>query len=97
MPKVTIWIRKEDLDNWLAIKNRPEFIHNALNGVGDVYKATPREQVKQYPFNVALKPIKTPKMVTKDTGYGKVKVGVAGTWPGEPIKSPKDTEESKDD
>lgn len=29
--KVTIWIRVEDKDKWLAIKNRPEFIHNALN------------------------------------------------------------------
>ena len=31
--KVTIWIRVEDKDKWLAIKNRPEFIHNALNPV----------------------------------------------------------------
>lgn len=31
MPRVDIWIRKEDLDKWNAITNRPSFIHNALN------------------------------------------------------------------
>lgn len=31
MPKVTIWIRVDDLDKWDAIDSKPEFIHNALN------------------------------------------------------------------
>lgn len=31
MPKVTIWIRKEDEDAWNAIKDRPEWLHAALN------------------------------------------------------------------
>lgn len=31
MPRVTIWIRNDDLEKWLAITDRPEFIHKALN------------------------------------------------------------------
>lgn len=31
MPKVTIWIRKEDEPKWKAIKDRPIFIHDILN------------------------------------------------------------------
>lgn len=30
MPKVTIWIREEDLDRWESIVDRPEWLHNAL-------------------------------------------------------------------
>lgn len=30
MPKVTIWIRKEDEEKWKAIKDKPQFIHGAL-------------------------------------------------------------------
>ena len=32
MPKVTIWIKNKDYDRWLAIKDRPAFIHKALTG-----------------------------------------------------------------
>lgn len=31
MPKVTIWIKNEDYDKWLAIKNRPEWLHSMLS------------------------------------------------------------------
>lgn len=31
MPKVTIWIRKEDEDKWKAIENKPEWLHDHLN------------------------------------------------------------------
>lgn len=31
MPDVKIYIRAEDLDKWLAIEKKSEFIHNALN------------------------------------------------------------------
>lgn len=27
MPKVTIWIRKEDEDKWKAIQDKPEWLH----------------------------------------------------------------------
>lgn len=27
-----IWIRKEDNDKWVALENRSEWLHNALNG-----------------------------------------------------------------
>ncbi len=30
MPQVTIYIRKEDLSKWGAIKDRPAFIHDAI-------------------------------------------------------------------
>lgn len=31
MPRVTQYIRNEDLDKWNALNNKSEFIHNALN------------------------------------------------------------------
>lgn len=31
MPKVTIWVRVEDYSKWQDLKDKPEFIHNALN------------------------------------------------------------------
>ena len=30
MPKVTIWIKNEDLDKWNAIADRPAWIHENL-------------------------------------------------------------------
>jgi hypothetical protein len=30
MPKVTIWIRNEDYDKWLALENKPEWLHGHL-------------------------------------------------------------------
>ena len=31
MPKVTVYVRNEDLDKWKAVEKKTEFIHNALN------------------------------------------------------------------
>ena len=31
MPKVTIWIRKEDYDKWQAIADKPAWLHKHLN------------------------------------------------------------------
>lgn len=31
MPKVTLYIRKDDLDKWKALDKKAEFIHNVLN------------------------------------------------------------------
>ena len=36
MPKVMIWIRKEDWERWKGIADKPEFISNALHGVSRV-------------------------------------------------------------
>ena len=33
MPHANIWIRKDDMEKWLAIENKSEFIANALQGV----------------------------------------------------------------
>lgn len=30
MPRVDIWIRKEDEEKWLAIENKPEWLHEHL-------------------------------------------------------------------
>jgi len=38
MPQVTVYIRKEDIAKWKALTKKSEFIHNALNGVGDFEK-----------------------------------------------------------
>lgn len=37
MPRVDIWIRKEDWQKWQSIKNKPEWLHEHLNNrnVGD--------------------------------------------------------------
>lgn len=34
MPKVTVYIRKEDYELWKAVKEKTGFLHNALNGEG---------------------------------------------------------------
>lgn len=34
MPNKTIYIRKEDLDKWESIEDKPGFIHNALSDSG---------------------------------------------------------------
>lgn len=31
MPRVDIWIRVEDWEKWKKIKNKPKFIHEAIN------------------------------------------------------------------
>jgi hypothetical protein len=47
MPRYTVYIREGDKDKWLALKDRPEFIHNALNYAVEVknpaYKVTQKE------------------------------------------------------
>lgn len=81
-----------------------EHVHNALNGqvfADKEYVVTETKPI--YPeadlyldgvhkgrVTLPIKPIKTPKTVTKDTGYGKVKVGVHGTWSEGTIKTPND-------
>lgn len=44
MPQVTVYVRKDDLPKWEALKKKSEFIHNALNPVptmvgGEVFEA----------------------------------------------------------
>jgi len=31
MPKVMIWVRKDDLSKWRAIGNKPQWLHEQLN------------------------------------------------------------------
>ncbi len=31
MPRYSIWIQKEDNAKWLAIKDRPKFLHEAID------------------------------------------------------------------
>jgi hypothetical protein len=33
MPQVTFYLRVEDLDKWKGLKNKAEFIHNALHNI----------------------------------------------------------------
>lgn len=48
MPHVNFWIRKEDYDKWLAIKDKPLFIHAVLNNTQDItaVKKTAKPQQK---------------------------------------------------
>lgn len=32
MPKVSIWVKEEDYPIWQTIEDRPEFIHQAIQG-----------------------------------------------------------------
>jgi hypothetical protein len=54
MPRVTQYVRNEDLDKWNSIVNKSEFIHNALNSLNDntivqvanlMDKATPPDHI----------------------------------------------------
>lgn len=50
MPKVTIWIRKEDEEKWGAIENKPEWLHKVLNPVGIVdFEKSMRSLIKTNP------------------------------------------------
>lgn len=31
MPRINIYIRNEDYDKWLAIADKPEFLHTVIN------------------------------------------------------------------
>lgn len=43
MPNVTTYIRKDDMEKWLACPNKAELIHNALN-IRESYLAMSPEQ-----------------------------------------------------
>ena len=50
MPRVDVWIRKDDWDRWEKIKDKPLFLHNMLN-VREAYVELPaksKQQVKKY-------------------------------------------------
>ena len=47
MPHVNIWIRKEDMDKWKSINDKPLLIHNAVNGVGAPIKLTPAANLEK--------------------------------------------------
>lgn len=38
MPKVTVWIRKEDYDKWCSIVDKPLWLHSKLTDVVSVVK-----------------------------------------------------------
>lgn len=60
MPRVDIWIRKDDLGAWQAIDNKAEFIHNALQGT--VLPDQSKAYKSMSPDEITIKPIiKTPK------------------------------------
>jgi hypothetical protein len=60
MPKVTIWIRNEDLPKWESIADRPEWLHSHL----------------QVPYKIGVmslesRPVPVPKPGALDAdGYG---------------------------
>lgn len=79
MPRVDIWIRKNDLPKWESIKDKPEFLHNALSvresysALSPVEKKSVKEHISQIP-----KVIKTPQdarksvePIVKDSGVCK--------------------------
>lgn len=44
MPRVDIWIRKDDFEKWTAIEDKPRWIHDALRGTGKEYPKAVRER-----------------------------------------------------
>ena len=46
MPRVNIYIRKEDEDKWNAIANKPEWLHEHLNGLTNIKGAIALEDIK---------------------------------------------------
>lgn len=51
MPKVTIWIRKEDEAKWQAIADKPEWLHEHLRiGTAGVNSAVALEDIKAGQF-----------------------------------------------
>lgn len=53
MPRVNIYIRKEDEEKWGAIENKPEWLHDNLNKhEPDVYFLSPKV-AKEHPELVA--------------------------------------------
>lgn len=45
MPSVMIYIRQADYDKWLAIKDKPEWIHNALQSSSKVEQVPVKDEV----------------------------------------------------
>ncbi len=43
MPRVNVWIRKEDWPSWEAIVDKPSFIHSAIQGdtLKDIFEGKP--------------------------------------------------------
>lgn len=75
MPSVPIYIRKDDWPKWDSIKDKPEFIHNALN---PVYKATKDYVEETLPNGTKIRVGKLP-----DGGYGITKTKPRKTSPEE--------------
>ncbi len=59
MPQRSVYIREEDDDKWLALDNKAEFVHNALNG-GEVITRFERGKEPE---------VFTPKPPNPETGY----------------------------
>lgn len=62
MPRVDIWIRKDDMSAWEAIEDKPQFLHTVLKGDSilvprNIIK-TPQDALKAV---TALKPVSTSK------------------------------------
>lgn len=69
MPKVTVYVRKEDYPKWKAIEEKTEFIHKSLSNFEIAYRPTPKvnllRQVKYFnkptlQIPVGLDPTKEP-------------------------------------
>lgn len=77
MPRVTTYIRNADHKKWLAVPNKSEFIHNALNDKWPPVDTTARD-ILVSKLSMFDKPIKTPaeaqrvvaKLNTKDFSGG---------------------------
>lgn len=68
MPRVNIFIRDEDYENWLSIKDRPTFIHNAIQmreSYLDLSDAEKKE-LKQKLQTIAEEPTKKPQIHSLD-------------------------------
>lgn len=58
MPNVTTYIRKDDMELWLACPNKAELIHNALN-MRETYLELPpkqKDQVKKHIVSMPSEP-----------------------------------------
>lgn len=62
MPNVTTYIRKDDIEKWLACPNKAFLIHNALNNIGTIELEEPLKKTTYSETIKNTKPIiKTPK------------------------------------
>ncbi len=69
MPQKTVYIRKEDLPAWMAIENKTQFIHDALNNSHPPHAPLdippPREPDDVEPGDVKQEPIQTKEIPAK--------------------------------